>query len=93
MTRSPPPPPCRATLVLVPELRPDPTILLELVRARMPFGKYAGLRLLDLPEPYLLWFEREGLPRGKLGEHMALALEIKQNGLLPLLAPLLDAEP
>ena len=75
------------------ELRPDPTLVLELVRARRPFGKYAGLRLLDLPEPYLLWFEREGFPHGKLGEHMALALEIKRDGLLPLLAPLLDADP
>jgi len=58
----------------------------------MPFGKYAGLRLLDLPEPYLIWFQREGFPHGKLGEQMALALEIKRDGLLPLLAPLLDAE-
>lgn len=82
----------RATLGLVPDLRPDPTLLLELVRARMPFGKYAGLRLLDLPEPYLLWFEREGFPHGKLGEHMAQALEITRNGLLPLLAPLLDGD-
>jgi uncharacterized protein (DUF3820 family) len=77
----------------VPELLPDPALLLELVAARMPFGKYAGLRLLDLPEPYLLWFEREGFPQGKLGEQMALALEIKRDGLLPLLAPLLDADP
>jgi uncharacterized protein len=76
----------------VEELRPDPTLLLELVAARMPLGKYAGLRLLDLPEPYLLWFEREGFPHGKLGEQMALALEIKRNGLMPLLAPLLDAD-
>ncbi len=44
------------------------------------------------PEPYLLWFEREGFPHGKLGEHMAQALEITRNGLLPLLAPLLDAD-
>jgi len=75
------------------ELVPDPALLLELVRARMPFGKYAGLRLLDLPEPYLLWFHREGFPQGKLGEQMELALEIKRAGLMPLLAPLLDADP
>ncbi|MCA9648812.1 MAG: DUF3820 family protein [Myxococcales bacterium] len=74
------------------ELRPDPAILLELVRARMPFGKYASLRIIHLPEPYLLWFEREGFPHGKLGEHMALALEIKRNGLERLLDPLLDDE-
>ena len=66
----------------------DPVILEELVRARMPFGKYSGVPLLDLPEPYLVWFARQGFPRGKLGEQLALALEIKQNGLLPLLAPL-----
>lgn len=76
----------------MPELHADPALLLELVRARMPFGKYAGLRLLDLPEPYLLWFRREGFPHGKLGEQLALALEIKEDGLLPLLAPLLDAD-
>ncbi len=62
-------------------LQPDPVVLLELARARMPFGKYEGLRLMRLPEPYLLWFAREGFPRGKLGEQMALALEIKTNGL------------
>lgn len=70
-------------------LEPDPALLLELVAARMPFGKYAGLRLLHLPEPYLLWFQREGFPRGKLGEQLALALEIKRNGLERLLDPLL----
>jgi uncharacterized protein (DUF3820 family) len=77
----------------MPELRPDPALLLELVRARMPFGKYEGLRLVDLPERYLLWFDREGMPHGKLGEQMALVLEIKRNGLEPLLAPLLELDP
>lgn len=76
----------------MPELRPDPAILLALVQARMPFGKHAGLRIIHLPEPYLLWFEREGFPHGKLGEHMALALELKRNGLERLLDPLLDDE-
>lgn len=70
-------------------LRPDPALLLELVEARMPFGKYAGLRIVHLPEPYLLWFEREGFPHGVLGERMAQALEIKRQGLERLLDPLL----
>jgi hypothetical protein len=63
------------------QLQVDPRLLLELVRARMPFGKYQGWRIVRLPEPYLIWFSREGFPTGKLGEHMAMALEIKTHGL------------
>ena len=62
--------------------------LSELVVARMPFGKYKGWALLDLPEAYLVWFQRQGLPRGKLGQQLSTVLEIKSNGLLPLLEPL-----
>jgi uncharacterized protein (DUF3820 family) len=69
---------------------PDPAILLELAQARMPFGKYEGWRLIRLPEPYLVWFQREGFPRGKLGQQMALALEIKTNGLEPLVDALIE---
>ncbi|QDF68471.1 DUF3820 family protein [Shewanella sp. SNU WT4] len=47
----------------------------------MPFGKYKGLKLLRLPEPYLVWFHRQGFPPGKLGEQLALMYEIKLNGL------------
>lgn len=47
----------------------------------MPFGRYAGRAILDLPEPYLLWFQQKGFPGGMLGRMMALALEIKLNGL------------
>ena len=54
---------------------------------RMPFGKFKGRFLTDLPEAYLIWFARKGFPPGKLGEFMASALEIKTNGLEPLLAP------
>ena len=48
-----------------------------LLRARMPFGRYAGCPLLKLPEPYLVWFSNQGFPEGLLGQQMALALEIK----------------
>lgn len=69
------------------ELPLDPSVLTELADARMPFGKYAGCPLLQLPEAYLVWFARQGFPPGKLGQQMALALEIKTNGLERLLAP------
>ena len=63
--------------------------LLTLVNTKMPFGKYAGTKLLNLPEPYLVWFHKQGFPNGKLGEQLASMYEIKLNGLEPLLQPLL----
>jgi uncharacterized protein (DUF3820 family) len=63
--------------------------LLSLVNTEMPFGKYAGTKLLNLPEPYLVWFHKQGFPAGKLGEQLATMYEIKLNGLEPLLKPLL----
>lgn len=47
----------------------------------MPFGKYKGLRLIDLPEPYLVWFSRKGFPSGVLGGQLREVYEIKRNGL------------
>lgn len=70
----------------------DPTALEEMARMRMPFGKYAGRYLLHLPEPYLVWFQRQGFPPGKLGQQLALALEIKTNGLEQLCAPLVPRD-
>ena len=67
---------------------PDKHELAALVEARMPFGKYKGQLLIDLPEPYLVWFGRQGFPRGKLGERLATVLSIKSNGLMRLLVPL-----
>lgn len=63
-------------------------VLLELVRAVMPFGKYKGRKLIDLPEPYLVWYNQKGFPKGKLGEQLALIHEIKVNGLEYLLTPI-----
>ena len=62
--------------------------LLELSRMRMPFGKYAGRRLIDLPEPYVVWFAQQGFPEGKLGTMLRCVYEIKVNGLEFLFDPL-----
>ena len=62
--------------------------LRELARAKMPFGRYAGRLLIDLPEPYVVWFAREGFPDGKLGDQLRTIYEIKVNGLEYLFAPL-----
>ncbi|OGT98160.1 MAG: hypothetical protein A2079_02140 [Geobacteraceae bacterium GWC2_48_7] len=59
----------------------DHTKLLELAAMRMPFGKYKGRLLIDLPEPYVVWYVQQGLPQGKLGEMLATVYEIKVNGL------------
>ena len=66
---------------------PDPTYLLKLAEAKMPFGKYAGRRLVDLPEAYIIWFSRKGFPEGKLGDMLQSIYEIKVNGLEYLLKP------
>ena len=63
------------------ELKPDKRHLIELVHCRMPFGKYKGWYLIDLPEPYLIWFRQKGFPDGKLGQMLASVLEIKINEL------------
>ncbi|MCL1037855.1 DUF3820 family protein [Shewanella submarina] len=63
--------------------------LVEAINQIMPFGKYAGRRLLMLPEPYLVWFHSKGFPEGKLGKQLALVYEIKLNGLESTFAPLL----
>jgi uncharacterized protein (DUF3820 family) len=62
--------------------------LLELARMKMPFGKYAGRLLIDLPEPYVVWFSQNGFPRGKLGEMLRIVYEIKTNGLEYLFDPI-----
>lgn len=67
---------------------PDREYLLELARAKMPFGKYAGTRLVDLPERYVVWFSRKGFPEGRLGEMLREIYEIKLNGLEYLFRPL-----
>lgn len=67
---------------------PDKEHLLKLAHARMPFGKYANRLLIDLPEPYVVWFKQKGFPKGELGKMLAEVYEIKLNGLEYLFKPL-----
>jgi len=67
---------------------PDSELLKTLVSMPMPFGKYKGTILCDLPVSYLEWFQREGFPKGKLGMLLATMYEIRINGLEQLLEPL-----
>lgn len=66
----------------------QPQDLQKLVTISMPYGKYQGRLIADLPGAYLAWFARDGLPPGELGRLLALALEIDHNGLSSLLEPL-----
>lgn len=62
--------------------------LLKLARVKMPFGRYAGSLLIDVPEEYYLWFAKKGFPEGELGQLMQLCLELKIEGLDVLVKPL-----
>lgn len=71
----------------------NPEDLERLVTTAMPFGKYEGRLLADLPGNYLNWFAREGFPAGEIGRLLRLMQEIDHNGLRPLLDPLRRAAP
>jgi uncharacterized protein (DUF3820 family) len=64
-----------------------------LVTREMPFGKYKGRLLADLPGHYLNWFAREGFPKGEIGRLLQLMQEIDHNGLKPLLDPIRQQRP
>lgn len=67
----------------------DPrAFLLKVANTRMPFGKYEGRLLVELPEPYLVWYKQKGFPKGELGLLLEQMLEIKLNGLESLIWPL-----
>ena len=69
-------------------LEQNPEDFYSLVETKMPYGKYEGVALIDLPEPYVVWYFTNGLPKGKLGRLLALLYEIKANGLEYLFDPL-----
>ena len=59
----------------------DLQFLIDLAKMKMPFGKYKGRFLIDLPEHYIVWYKTKGFPNGKLGKQMALVYELQLNGL------------
>lgn len=66
----------------------NPAILIDITTMKMPFGKYKGCILCELPVTYLEWFARKGFPTGKMGMLLSTVYEIKLNGLEHLLQPL-----
>lgn len=63
--------------------------LIELANTRMHYGKYEGKLLIEIPEPYYVWYKQKGFPAGKFGEQLAQMYEIKANGLEQLIYPLI----
>lgn len=59
--------------------------LLDTAKAKMPFGKYKGIYLIDIPEYYIVWYRNKGFPQGKLGKMMELVYELKLNGIEDIL--------
>ncbi len=72
-------------------VRKDKEALLKIASVAMPYGRYKGTLLINLPEPYVVWFSRTGFPPGELGELLALVHEVKVNGLEYLFKPLIDS--
>ncbi len=67
------------------DMTPDQKQLIKLAHTKMPFGKYEGRFLIELPEYYLVWYQNKGFPKGELGQQMQLVYELRLNGLEELL--------
>ena len=63
----------------------DKQFLIDTANMRMPFGKYKGTYLIELPEHYIVWYRNKGFPKGKLGDMMGLVYEMQLNGLEDIL--------
>lgn len=72
-------------LYKVENMRPDSQILVDIVQTKMPFGKYKGTLISDIPISYLEWMHNKGFPPGKLGMMLATVYEIKSNGLTDII--------
>ena len=64
-----------------PDNKKQKELLIKLAHTKMPFGKYEGRYLIDLPEPYIVWYHNKGFPAGQLGSQLQLVYELKLNGL------------
>jgi uncharacterized protein (DUF3820 family) len=67
---------------------PVSAVLLKLAKTQMPFGRYRGRLLIDVPRPYVIWFAKKGFPEGELGRMLHILYEVKINGLEYLFKPL-----
>lgn len=72
---------------------PDRKKLIEFAHYKLPYGKFKGRFLFELPEAYLIWIQRNGFPKGKLGEHMKAIIEIKINGMEGLIRKIREEFP
>lgn len=63
----------------------DKQFLIDVSKMRMPYGKYKGRFLIDLPEHYIVWYHNKGFPKGKLGQMLGLVYELQLNGLEELI--------
>lgn len=70
------------------DLVPDKQFLIDTANMKMPFGKFKGTYLIDIPEYYIVWYRNRGFPKGKLGKMMGLVYELKLNGLEDILRKL-----
>jgi hypothetical protein len=70
----------------VESVTPDSQVLIDIVKTKMPFGKYKGTLICDLPVYYLEWLKNKGFPAGKMGMMLSTTYEIKINGLAKILA-------
>ncbi len=70
------------------QLGPNPQVLKDIVKTEMPFGKYKGRLICDLPTNYLEWFQTQGVPKGKIGVLLETMFVIRTEGLDYLLKPL-----
>ena len=62
-------------------MQQDKQILIDLAKMKMPYGKYIGRYLIDLPEHYIVWYKNKGFPAGKIGKQLELVYELQLNGL------------
>ena len=74
-------------------LQPNKDFLIKLAHSKMPYGKYKGRDLIDLPEYYVVWYHNKGFPKGKLGDMLIQVYELKLNGLEYLIRDIKERYP